>query len=93
MESTYWRSIDLLDAAGADSAASGRPFVAAGDFNMPPAELRKTNLLAMIHGEIVAQDEWTCRLNGVESVIDYFIVPTAMLSVRVHCGKSVVSSC
>jgi ribonuclease HI len=80
------RNVELLEAAGAAIAQYGGPWVLAGDFNMPPAELRLAQeWLKKIGGVVVAPDSITCKSASGGRTIDYFVVDSRITGAVERC--------
>ncbi len=56
----------------------GKPYVMCGDWQVEPEDMRRSGLLALINGVIIAPSSATNVLTG--RVIDYFVVSPSLVS-------------
>jgi hypothetical protein len=72
-------NLEILRVLGEFLTSCGCPWVAGGDWNMNPLELRRTGWLQQVSGELVAPEECTCTC-GEGDVLDYFVVSAGLRS-------------
>ena len=76
----YWRDgldLSMLERLGAYVLGCNRPWVIAGDWNAPPATLRRTGWLGIVNGHLRAPSSNSCEM-GKGSIIDYLVISEDM---------------
>ena len=72
-------NIEFLHVLGQYLSCLEVPWIAAGDWNMSPGELRATGWLGQVAGDMIAPSGFTCSAGGGDT-LDYFVVSAGLAS-------------